>query len=101
MIVLSLLGEGDRYGFEIYKEVLSRSDDRYELKEPSLYSAFRRLEKQGHIKGYWGEESQGGRRKYYMITAEGRLLAEKLKEEWERAKNILDMIIEERDGRED
>lgn len=94
-IVLRLLSEKDRYGYEVYKEVLSRSGGEYELKEPSLYSAFRRLEGQKYIKAYWGEESQGGRRKYYAITDEGKDYCERSRTEWIVAKRILDTLIGE------
>ena len=92
-IVLRLLAEQDRYGYEVYKEVLARSGGEYELKEPSLYSAFRRLEAQGYIRAYWGEESQGGRRKYYAITDTGREYCVKSREAWLLAKRILDKLI--------
>jgi PadR family transcriptional regulator, regulatory protein PadR len=92
-IVLRLLSEQDRYGYEIYKEVLSRSKGKYELKEPSLYSAFRRLENQKYIESYWGEESQGGRRKYYRITETGREYCARSRAEWKGVKEILDLLI--------
>lgn len=92
-IVLRLLSEQDRYGYEVYKEVLARSGGDYELKEPSLYSAFRRLEGQGFIRAYWGEESQGGRRKYYAITDTGREYCMRLQGDWVHAKRILDKLI--------
>lgn len=92
-IVLTLLSEQDRYGFEVYKEVLARSGGEYELKEPSLYSAFRRLEGSGYISAYWGEESQGGRRKYYAITETGREYCARAKMEWKAVKKILDKLI--------
>lgn len=94
-IVLRLLSEQDRYGYEVYKEVLARSDGSYELKEPSLYSAFRRLESQGFISAYWGEESQGGRRKYYAITPTGRDYCARSRAEWQAIKRILDKLIGE------
>lgn len=94
-IVLRLLAEQDRYGYEVYKEVLARSGGEYEMKEPSLYSAFRRLEGQGYISAYWGEESQGGRRKYYSITGTGREYCAKSRTEWQTAKKILDKLIGE------
>ncbi len=94
-IILRLLAEQDRYGYEVYKEVLARSDGEYELKEPSLYSAFRRLETQGYIRAYWGEESQGGRRKYYAITDTGRAYGVQIRGEWLVARRILDKLIGE------
>jgi PadR family transcriptional regulator, regulatory protein PadR len=92
-IVLALLVEQDRYGYEVYKEVLSRSGGEYELKEPSLYSAFRRLEGAGYVRAYWGEESQGGRRKYYAITDAGRDECVRARLEWKVVKKILDKLI--------
>jgi len=94
-IVLRLLAEQDRYGYEVYKEVLARSGGEYELKEPSLYSAFRRLEGQGYIRAYWGEESLGGRRKYYAITETGREYCSRSQVEWRLVKKILDKLIGE------
>lgn len=94
-ILLTLLAEKDRYGYEVFREVLTRSGGEYELKEPSLYAAFRRMETQELIRAYWGEESQGGRRKYYAITGTGReRLAESL-EDWRTAKRIIDKLTGE------
>lgn len=95
MIILCLVAERDRYGYEIYKEVLTRSEGEWELKEPSLYSAIRRLEGAGYIRAYWGEESQGGRRKYYAITDTGRGQEALSREEWKAAQRILNRLIGE------
>lgn len=65
-IILKILRDGDNYGYEIMKAVSMNSNNEYELKEPSLYTSLKRLEKQGHIVSYWGDQSQGGRRKYYQ-----------------------------------
>lgn len=94
-IILGLLSDQDRYGYEVYKEVLSRSGGEYELKEPSLYSAFRRLEGLGWVSSYWGGETQGGRRKYYSLTAEGRTSLDRLRAEWFVARRIIDRLIGE------
>ena len=64
------------------KAVSANSNNGYELKEPSLYTSLKRLEKQGHIVSYWGDESQGGRRKYYHITDSGLAAFEKALAEW-------------------
>ncbi len=95
MIILCLIAERDRYGYEIYKEVITRSEGEWELKEPSLYSAIRRLEGAGLIRAYWGEESQGGRRKYYAITDTGREQESRARVDWKAAKRILDRLIGE------
>lgn len=92
-IVLGLLSTKDRYGYELCKEVTFLSRGEYELKEPTLYSAFRRMEGNGLIVSYWGEGSQGGRRKYYAITSEGAAAYGRNVEEWKRARTLIDRLI--------
>ena len=92
-IILGLLSEGDKYGYEITKLVSENSDNLYELKEATMYSSLKRLEKDGHITSYWGDETQGGRRKYYRITASGRELYKSNKQNWDYAKKILDKLL--------
>ena len=92
-IILNVLRQGDSYGYEIYKKIIRLSSSRYELKEATLYSAFRRLEQEGYILSYWGDETQGGRRKYYRITEAGSALYEQNKKDWGFAKNVLDKLI--------
>ena len=71
-IILAHLLECDSYGYEINKSILEQTDHRYELKEATLYTAFRRLEDAGYIASYWGNENIGARRKYYTLTQAGR-----------------------------
>ncbi|MBG9792447.1 PadR family transcriptional regulator [Paenibacillus dendritiformis] len=92
-IILKLLLSGDKYGYEITKLVHAGSRGQYELKEATMYSSLKRLEKEGNITSYWGDETQGGRRKYYRITEKGKLTHAANKQNWEHAKQILDMLI--------
>jgi PadR family transcriptional regulator, regulatory protein PadR len=92
-IVLKILMEGDSYGYEIYKKIIEKSEGMYELKEATLYSSFRRLEQEGCITSYWGDETLGGRRKYYKITAIGENLYDLNKKDWEFAKKIIDKLL--------
>ena len=92
-MILKLLSDGDKYGYEITKRVYENSGQQYELKEATMYSSLRRLENDGHITSYWGDESQGGRRKYYRVTKSGRELYKSNKEGWDRAKRILDELV--------
>jgi PadR family transcriptional regulator, regulatory protein PadR len=92
-IVLGLLNGQDRYGYEIVKEVGVLSEGQYELKEPTLYSAFRRMEGQELIRSYWGEESQGGRRKYYAITEQGTTTYKRNLADWQRARSLIDRLV--------
>jgi len=92
-IILNILRQGDSYGYEIYKKIIALSGNQYELKEATLYTAFRRLEQEGYVIAYWGDETQGGRRKYYRITEEGKEQYEQSKTDWNFAKEILDRLI--------
>lgn len=91
--ILRVLLDGDNYGYQIIKEISQRSGNRFELKEPTLYSSLRRLEKQGLISSYWGGETQGGRRKYYTVTAEGSSRYNRNWEEWKAAREVIDILI--------
>lgn len=93
-IILSVLLHRDNYGYQIIKEIYTKSGNQYDLKEPTLYSSLRRLEKQKMIESYWGEETQGGRRKYYTITEQGRQLYKINYQAWQSAKDMIDRLIE-------
>ena len=97
-IILALLLHGDNYGYEINKAILQRTDGRYELKEATLYTAFRRLEQNGSIVSYWGDELTGARRRYYAITEEGRDVHRNLIADWNNAKEMIDKLIESEDN---
>lgn len=92
-IVLGILINGDSYGYEIYKKIIEKSEGLYELKEATLYSSFRRLEQDGSISSYWGDETLGGRRKYYRISPHGENVYELNKQDWEFTKKIIDKLL--------
>ncbi|WP_020618556.1 PadR family transcriptional regulator [Paenibacillus daejeonensis] len=93
-IILRILDEGDNYGYEIIKAISLASQGEYELKEPSLYTSLKRLEAGGLIASYWGDQSQGGRRKYYRITAAGQTAYHKAVADWHYAKQLIGKLIE-------
>ena len=97
-IILSTLYERDKYGYEIIEEIEKKSHGQYSLKQPTLYSALKRLESQGYINAYWktDEVSLGGRRKYYTLTDSGREITEKNQAEWEYSRTVIDNLISDR-----
>ncbi|KUO65367.1 MAG: hypothetical protein APF84_16755 [Gracilibacter sp. BRH_c7a] len=92
-IILNVLRQGDSYGYEIYKKIIALSGNQYELKEATLYTAFRRLEQEECIVSYWGDETQGGRRKYYRLTDKGQEFYAQNTKDWIFAKEVLDKLI--------
>lgn len=95
MIILANLTQKDSYGYEINKTISQKSQGVYELKEATLYTAFRRLEQSGDIRSYWGDESTGARRRYYALTERGKQTYETMVTDWNEAKTLIDTMIEE------
>ncbi len=98
-IILAQLIAGDSYGYEINKAIQQKTGGRYELKEATLYSAFRRLEEAGYILSYWGDETTGARRRYYRITETGKETYMQLMRDWKSAKVMIDSLIESEVGK--
>ena len=92
-IILKLLISGDKYGYEISKLIQLSSGGEYDLKEATMYSSLKRIESDGGITSYWGDETQGGRRKYYKITEKGNRIYSENKRNWEYAKRILEQLL--------
>ncbi|MFN8075157.1 MAG: PadR family transcriptional regulator [Kineosporiaceae bacterium] len=92
-IVLGVLRGGDSYGFEIYKRIRSATEGDHEIKEATLYATYRRLQKDGLIESYWGDETQGGRRKYYRITDAGRAVYQRNLAAWQATRDIIDHLL--------
>ncbi|GHV07232.1 PadR family transcriptional regulator [Clostridia bacterium] len=94
-IILTHVSRHDSYGYEVNKSIYEKSQGKYELKEATLYGAFRRLEEAGCIESFWGDETTGARRRYYRITDSGRkTLSDNLKE-WRDAKALIDVLVQE------
>ncbi len=96
-IILRALYDGDKYGYEIMAEIERKSHGQYSLKEPSLYSALKRLEKSGYVTSYWGGSVAGGRRKYFSLTDEGKAVSEQNQSEWEYSRTVIDSLISDKD----
>lgn len=94
-IILRQLSEGDSYGYQINKKVSEVSGGSFEMKEATLYTAFRRLEGAGLIHSYWGDENTGARRRYYAITEEGRQRLAQDREAWQETRTLIDTLLME------
>jgi DNA-binding PadR family transcriptional regulator len=92
VILLNVLEQGDNYVYGIIKQVREASNGEFELNEATLYTIFRRLEKDGIITSYWGDETQGGRRKYYRLTDIGRENMRLAFESWAKVDQIIENI---------
>lgn len=93
-IILAHLFGRESYGYEINKSIQEKSGGKYELKEATLYGAFRRLEENGSIVSFWGNETTGARRRYYRITEDGKKYFQDSRAEWKEARRLIDKLIQ-------
>ena len=100
-IILRSLYDGDKYGYDIINEIEKKSGGLYTLKQPTLYSALKRLESLNYVTSYYGDYSNGGRRKYFSLTNLGRQTTEKNLSEWEYSRTIIDSLISDGDAHYD
>ncbi len=96
-IILARLLRSDSYGYEINKTISTLSSGRFELKEATLYTAFKRLEDSGCIASYWGDSGAGARRRYYTITPLGKETCHRLLRDWQDTKEIMDNLLRTED----
>ena len=82
MLVLSLLKDGDKYGYEMVEELAKRSDDTFQLKEGTLYPLLHTLERERYVESYTSQTPGGRERKYYRLTDQGREQLEYKEKEW-------------------
>ena len=93
-IILCSLYKEDKYGYEIAKEIKNRTSNRYQIKNATLYSYLKRLEDDHLIASYWGETSNGGRRRYYSLTNIGRANCQQFISEWEYQRGVMSDLVD-------
>ena len=91
-IILRSLYDGDKHGNEICQDIQDKSGGQYELKQPTLYSALKRLESSGYVSVYFSSVG-GGRRRYYKMTELGKQFCEDNFNQWVHSRNIIDRLI--------
>lgn len=96
-IMLRLIYEKDRYGFELFNEIRQRTNNQFQIKEATLYAVFQRLEKKELIESYYGDISFGGRRRYYRITKLGKAFLKEEIAEWKQARAVIDLFMSDID----
>ncbi len=89
MLVLSLVEERARHGYEIAKFIEMRSGGELQYHVASLYPILYRLEQRGWIQGRWVEKAGERRRRFYRITAAGRKALAAQRQSW---KDFVDAI---------
>ena len=89
MLVLALLTQTDRYGYEI----VSTISEYIEISEGTIYPLFNRLKKEKYVETYLKESSTGPSRKYYHITDDGRAAYNKMRQEWDEFSGVINILL--------
>lgn len=92
-IILNVLLEGDSYGYKVSQSIIERTNNAMDIKNATIYLAFKRMEKEGLITSYWNDNPDVARRRYYKITAQGKKYLKDKKAEWNNNKQILDKLL--------
>ena len=95
-LVLSILSNGESYGYALIQKVRVCSDDRLKWTDGMLYPVLHRLQKRGYISSRWGKGDGGPRRRYYKLTAKGKRALEKQREQWKAVNETLDQLWKEK-----
>ena len=84
LLILALVDEQARHGYEIARRIEERSHGTLRFTLASLYATLYRLEERGWIRGRWVERAGQRRRRYYRITDGGRSVLAAQRQEWGR-----------------
>jgi transcriptional regulator len=94
LLLLSLLEDRNRHGYEIGKLIEQRSRGRLQFRVSSLYPVLCRMEERGWIKGRWVEKEGERRRRFYRLTAKGREALAQQKETWDEYTEAVNLVLE-------
>src|SRR5215470_4851803 len=92
LLILSLVEDRQRHGYEISKLIESRSQGTLRFNVASLYPMLYRLEKRGWIQGRWVDKAGQRRRRYYRLTAAGRKVLRAQRSHWQAFVSAINRI---------
>ena len=88
-LVLSILSEGESYGYAIIKRVDELSGGELQWTDGMLYPVLHRLERNGYVRSSWGKSETGRRRKYYRLTDSGSKELASQRRQWQVVNSAL------------
>lgn len=93
MLVLKLLEDGDKYGYQMIEELRRRSDDIFHLRAGTLYPLLHGLEEKGLVTAYEGEAAAGKPRRYYRLTKQGRGALREKEASWDHYARAVSRVL--------
>ena len=94
LLVLTVIGEGQLYGYEIAQKIRERSGGAFAPSEGSLYPALHRLEQAGLITSTWRTSETSRRARFYQLTAQGRRELKSEEENWEAVTGAVTRVLQ-------
>lgn len=94
LLILALLEDRPRHGYEIAKQISARSGGALVFHAASLYPVYYRLERKGWLAGRWLEKAGQRRRRYYRLTPVGRRVLEEQRQTWRQFIAALDRVAQ-------
>ena len=91
-LVLSILTEGDSYGYAIIQRVKELSGGKIEWTDGMLYPVLHWLEDQAFVESRWEDSETGRKRKYYALKSAGRKALRQQKEQWALVNSVLNQL---------
>lgn len=92
-IILHALTSGDKFAQQISDSVEEKSNSQYKINQATLYSSLKRLESLKYVTSYMND-IQGGRRKFFKITEEGKIFVDKNLSSWTFSRAIIDKLMD-------
>ena len=93
LLVLSLLRDGDKYGYEMISQLALRSEGVFELKEGTLYPVLHQLEREGSLESYSAQAPSGRTRTYSHLTQKGLKVLEAQEQEFQRVAGAVEQVL--------
>lgn len=94
-LILSVLAQGESYGYALIQEVKRLSQDRIEWTDGMLYPVLHRMEREGWIQSRWGEAETGRKRKYYSLKPDGRRALKQQRDQWVTVSKLFKQLWKE------
>jgi len=91
-LILSILAEGESYGYEIIQRMRALSEEKIIWSDGMLYPVLHRLEEQGLVNSEWRKVDSGRRRKYYKLNKKGENVLRQEKQQWEIVNKTLNKL---------
>jgi PadR family transcriptional regulator, regulatory protein PadR len=92
-LIMALLEEGPRHGYELGKLIDDRSGGRLSFHVANVYTSLYRLERAGFIVGRWVEKAGQRRRRFYRLTAAGRRALDTRRRNWRDFVGAMDVVL--------